>query len=262
MPVSTSQPTASTEDLSNRANFIFRGTVLRVNASTVPSVPASASTALVKVDEVLSAPNSLVGYAGQTITVQLADNEQVTVGEQATFYANGLVFGESLAVQSVGHHDIAVASAALATAAGDPVQTWANLHLQQHLASTPTVVTGTVTATRLPDTAASPTQSYVSEHDPEWHDAIVNVTGVERGSLAQKSITVRYPNSQDVRWYQVPKLRPGMSGVFLLHPQQEMTTNAAPGAAAVTPDASAFVLLHPEDFQPIDQLPRVRALVQ
>jgi hypothetical protein len=261
MPDNVSPPSRGTTDLASRANFIFRGTVIQINASTLAAVPASARTAIVRVDEVLAAPMAFAGYAGQNITVQLADNEHVSTGEQATFYTNGLLYGESLAVQSIGHHDASVAVPMLAAAAGDPVRALADLHLREHLATTGTVVTGTVTATRLPVAAQAATPSPVSEHDPAWHEADVTVTGVEKGSLAQNSIVVRYPSSTDVRWYMVPKLRPGMTGVFLLHTPTAGAAAETPSGGRAPQGPTTFDLLHPDDFLPIDQLPRVRALI-
>jgi hypothetical protein len=57
----------------------------------------------------------------------------------------------------------------------------------------------------------------ISEHDPIWHEAVVHVESVEKGSTRQKQVVVRFPGSNDVRWRNHPKFRPGQQGVFLLN---------------------------------------------
>jgi hypothetical protein len=228
-------------------------------------VKASGATAIVRVDEVIIASPALASYAGQNVTVLLQDQERVTAGEQATFYTDPSVFGESVAVQSQGHEDVGSARAMLAAPSGDPVKNAASRDLRVHAAAAETVVTGTVLSTHLVSAppaamqllAAEPVP--ISEHDPEWHDAVVAVSNVEKGAQGQQQVVVRYPNSMDVRWYMVPKLRPGMTGSFVLHPAESpevahtMTAGLLASVDAGAPQPQ-FVLLHPEDFQPHDQV--------
>ena len=72
---------------------------------------------------------------------------------------------------------------------------------------------------------------------------------------------MRYPDSNDVMWHHVPKLRPGMTGTFLLHAAEPAAAAMAPTALAAAQAAPHFVLLHPEDFVPHDQSDRVRAMI-
>lgn len=260
------------DSAANNASFIFHGTVVQPGASTMPAhVPASSATAIVRIDEVVYAPPALANYAGQKITVLLQDREIVAAGEKATFYTNPTVFGDSVAVQSMGHQDVDAARASLAAPTDDPVQNAADRNLRAHVAAAETIVTGTVTSTHLAsappaarELAAAP--GPISEHDPEWHDAVVTVSNVEKGAAGQHQVVVRYPNSIDVRWYMVPKLRPGMTGSFILHSMQSPEAAQAVSVglrASVAPAAPEpqFVLLHPEDFQPHDQVERVRAMI-
>jgi len=254
------------ENSANNASFVFHGTVVQPGASTMPGqVQASRATAIVRVDEVVIAPPALASYAGQNVTVLLQDQERVTAGEQATFYTDASVFGESLAVQSQGHQDVRSARALLAAPSGDPVKNAADRNLRVHAAAAEAVVTGTVLSTHLvsaPPAAMELLASEpgpITEHDPEWHDAVVAVSNLEKGGQGQKQVVVRYPNSMDVRWYMVPKLRPGMTGSFVLHSAESpevthaMTAGLSASAAPGAPQPQ-FVLLHPEDFQPHDQI--------
>src|SRR5947209_18759713 len=109
------------EELARRASFIFKGTVQKLKAATMPSVPVSDRTAIVRVDHVIEAPRMLSGYEGRDITVQLSKGEKVKKGEQAVFYANGWLFGESVAVESVGHTAVEK-YATRAASVGDPTE--------------------------------------------------------------------------------------------------------------------------------------------
>src|SRR2546423_582301 len=96
-------PTTVSEDtLAQQANFIFKGTVLKLKAATMPEIPLNDSIIIVRVDEMIQAPESLADYAGREITVALEGKKKVQAGEQAIFYTNGWIFGESLAVRSLG----------------------------------------------------------------------------------------------------------------------------------------------------------------
>jgi hypothetical protein len=254
-----------------KASFIFHGTVVQPKASTMADqAPASANTAVVRVDDVVIAPPALAEYAGQDVTVLLQPSETVTAGEQATFYTNPSIFGDSLVVQSEGHQEPAAALRALAPASNDPVRNAADRDLQAHVAEADTIVTGTVMSTHLvspppaaltlaPGREPAPA-TRITEHDPEWHDAVVAVSSSEKGA-AHDQVVVRYPNSKDVMWYRVPKLRPGMTGAFILHAAEPSAALMAPAALTAAPQAPHFVLLHPEDFQPHDRIDHVRAMI-
>ena len=95
-----------------RASFIFTGTVRALKRATVPNIPLSNRTAVVRVDGVIRGSGALSHLAGHDITVQLGDRERVRPGQAATFYTEGWLFGESVAVRSLGHADVTHAAAA------------------------------------------------------------------------------------------------------------------------------------------------------
>jgi hypothetical protein len=86
-----------------------------------------------------------------------------------------------------------------------------------------------------------------SEHDPDWWRATIDVYHVERGTVALGEIGVLYANSLDVRWRRAPKPRAAQEGVWILHVTQGDLQSVAP-----------FQLLHPEDYQPVEQLEALR----
>src|SRR5689334_3151552 len=91
------------ENLAAQAKFVFQGTVTKLKATTLPGVPATDHTVIVRVDQVVHAPDALVDLAGHEITVQLARGERVKPNQSVVFFTNGWIFGESVAVQSIGH---------------------------------------------------------------------------------------------------------------------------------------------------------------
>jgi len=73
------------EELAQQATFIFQGTVKKLRASTIPSVPFTEKTIIVRVDEILRAPATLAHDKGEHITVHLGSRERIKKGERAIF---------------------------------------------------------------------------------------------------------------------------------------------------------------------------------
>lgn len=234
-------------DVAPQATFVFKGTVQKVPGATMASVPVDDTTAVVRVDEVLRAPEALVDLAGHLITVKLTERGRVKRGEQVIFHTTGWLLGDGVAVRSLGH--TAVKSAvAFAAPTGDPVAAKAARDLEQHRDDADLVVTGRVTAVRLPAASARRPAAVkgndpISEHAAAWREAVIEVHDVQKGRSRPKQLVVRFPSSTDVRWAAVPKFRPGEEGVFLLH------------AVDVSSAGSAhYEAVHREDFRPLDRL--------
>jgi hypothetical protein len=233
------------ESLIRQATFVFVGTVTKVNATTLPEVPASDSTAVVRVDEIVEAPGAPPDLAGQEITVQLARAGSAKEGEKATFFTRGWLLGESLAVIEVGRE-----AAEGGGQAREQIQaTRAKMGdeaLQEEIASAETIVAGTVAGVR-----PASIRHIGSEHDPDWYEAEIGVESVEKGHLTGKTVVVLYPNSNDVMWQSAPKFKAGQQGVWLLHRDQAKL----PGVKE-----QQYTALKPLDFQETGQLERIRAL--
>ena len=260
-------PTSRSAALAEHARFVFQGTVKNVKATTLKSVPASDRTIVVRVDRVIQSPEALSDYAGHDVTVRLAQGERVQSGQALIFYTNGWVFGESLAVQSIGHEQATPSNvAAMSAHPEDPVR---NLHAAEAMAQASRadlIVTGRVSSVRIPvgearvqarATATGRTTERISEHAPMWQEAVIDVDETHKGRGRPKQVVVRFPSSTDVRWYQAPKFHAGQEGVFLLHKRQ------VPAAAVKTASLAAlrpaeYTALHPGDFQPLEQLPQIR----
>jgi hypothetical protein len=248
--------TSSKGDLRKQAKFIFTGTVKKLHAATMSAVTDTDKTIVVHVDTILQAPELLKGFQGKDVTVHLDGTRKPTVGQQRTFYTNGWLFGDSLAVKAVGHEAARPQPLAQAAAAQGAHTVLADQEIRNRAEQADLVVTGKVTAVGLPSTpamaAAKTTHKPISEHEPQWREAVVEVQTVHKGKPTTKQVVVRFPNSTDVRWFKAPKFQAGQEGLFML--QHDAITRVKAGATALAlgaPATAAFTCLHATDFIPV-----------
>jgi hypothetical protein len=246
------------------AKLIFEGKVTKTKAANVKAISGTDQSAVVAIERVLSAPEALVAFTGRNVTVRLAKGERVKQGQRATFYTNGLVFGENLAVQSLGHDPIkGRAAKAAATAAGGAIEHSAarmavHKKIREQASEAPVVISGKVVAVGLPTPAGAgvatasgaPKPGRISEHEPFWREAVVEVQKVHKGTVDNNPVVLRFPSSTDVRWHRAPKFETGQEGVFSLHPDA-ISGHVSPGAMAASFNVKeSYTCLDPADFQP------------
>ena len=82
---------SSIEKLSQKADFVFDGTVKEVTGKT----------ASVTIGAVHNGTEVLRGFEGQDIAVKLSGGLKLKAGQNATFFTNPTVFGDTLEVQSL-----------------------------------------------------------------------------------------------------------------------------------------------------------------
>jgi len=253
--------------------FVFKGTIKKLKSATMKDVPVSDRTAIVRVDQIIEAPPGLADYNGQDITVQLSGRTKVSVGQELIFHTISWMYGESIAVQAISQEPVKSSHTAMLAAADDPADLHAYRQTRERFDHADLVVSGKVVAVRLPAAKAPGLQvtsaaasdqipgGPVSEHDPKWREAVVEVDDVHKGVHKKKQVVVRFPASSDVMWYGAPKFHPGQQGYFMLHktevekPKRRQTRKRA--KAAVASDAEpeevtkkAYTALDPMDFQP------------
>jgi hypothetical protein len=267
-------PTGSkAEALAEEARFVFIGTVQKLGAATMDDVPIDDRTAVVRVDEVIHAPDVLTYYAGHDITVQVGGRKRVQAGQQAKFYTNGWLFGDSVAVESIDHEDVKRPAAAASREIGDPVRRLGQRDLQGRFADAALVVSGRVTSVRVPDDVVAARSARgvdapavvgrISEHDPDWRIADVKVDEVHKGTHPRDTVSIRFPSSEDVMWHDAPKFHPGQEGFFMLHKTDEAVgKKAAVARGAAVQDKGEFVAPRAADFQPFSVPGGVRQLIE
>ncbi len=233
---------AAVQRLVAESNFVFQGTVTRVNATTEPEMPASASTVAIVVERLLKGDNMVSDVVGKEITLQLLKPRSVTRGQALLVFSNLAVAGKTIAVKEVAHYD-AKASAAMMSQVSDSVRGKPEADLQSSVARAEMIVTGTV-ASVTPRQAPGPVGS---EHDPQWTQAIVDVQSTEKGP-AQTRVTVWFAASTDIRWFRSPKLQQGQAGVFLMTRSRERGLDG-------------YTIQGPLDFQPLAGREHIRQLL-
>jgi hypothetical protein len=242
--------TSQVEQLARRSQFIFRGTVERLEGSTLPQLPPQEATAVVKVQEVIHSPVGLDDFTGSDITVLLAKPESAEVGQESVFFTTSWLYGESLAVVDQGHVDAKEMRAVRKGVAG-MIGRMRDEELQARLARANLVVVGKVQETR-PFKSERPQP--VTEHAPDWWQADLAVDSVEKGRWAEDHIAVLFPASTDEFWSDSPKFTQGDEGIWIL--QRDQNERGWPVMRE-----PGFTALHSFDFQPRGEIQRVRNLV-
>ena len=252
---------ASVEKLTEQAQFVFRGTVVERGAATLDQIPLTRDTLVVTVDEILEGPPVLAGFAGQNITVQLNRGLRATVGQTYVFYTNGWIYGAGLAVKAVAAVPASDAGMKVARQALDSAP---ERRLRERASNAELVVTGRITEVRAaPRLPGAP----ITEHDPEWRQAVVAVDSVPRAATKSarkpKQVLIRFAASPDVRWADAPKFTVGDAGVWMLGDKSKSKrkeTNELRAAAGA--QTNEFLVVDPEDFLPAELSERVQSLLR
>lgn len=240
--------TESVEQQIQKSSYLFVGTVQKTNASTMPLVPASDRTVVVRVDEVLSAPKTLADYTGHDVTVQLREGSSVKEGERLAFFTNGGMFGASVALVEVGHVEAGRDTQDLRRQIAQAFQKKDDEDLRKRIAKASLVVAGKVLKT---GPAKLSERQPLTEHDPQWQEAEIGIEAVQKGQFSARTVSVLYANSTDMMWFRSPKLKEGQDGIWLLHKDAVKW----PGIK------DRYVVVDPLDFQPRDQGDRVKRLL-
>src|SRR6059036_2907960 len=228
--------------LVKQSDIIFIGTVTHVGAVAVPEVPPSDRTVVVLVDQVLEKPAPVALTAGDSVTVETARAGSLKAGIQATFYTTGWIFGRGVAVREVGHEP-----------GQSPV-------VKAHIQRAAMVVAGRVEQVRPAELAAAPARpKRITEHDPDWQEAIIQVEDGIKGAKAGEQVVVRFPGSPDVAWVGTPKFAVGQEGTFLLHKD---STTGSPLTTIAGRSVPAYTALHKVDVLSKQDATRVRALIR
>ncbi len=227
-------PNPSVTRLLGEARFVFTGTAEWNGASSLSFIPAGGETAVVRVDRIHLATPVLQNQVGQHVTVVFAAGAPPEIeGRPRVFFTNPFLYGETIAVREVGHIEAPEDINALHEQVAHMTEEFQDERLREHLGSAEAVVLGRVIGLK---SAGHVSAAEVSEHDPDWWIATVQVVRSFKGDL-KGEIAFRYPNSRDVAWYRVPKPREGEEAIFILHRDDRHAGR------------THLAILHPEDVQ-------------
>lgn len=265
--VALPQRTESQAALVQQSSIIFAGTVSQLGATSFADVPKSAQTIVVRVDTILKKPAAVSLKKGDNVTVEAKDPSAFQPGARATFYTDGWIFGSGVAVKELGHAIIPSGGkpdrivAAQEKSLGQIQQQISDQELRRRVASADFVVIARVTDIRKwtpPKSASVP--SHVTEHDPDWHDAVIQIESTLKGpKLKKNKLVVRFPECNDVAWVHAPKFEKHQQGIFFLMKDE---VSGAPTALLEGSEVNAYTCLSPGDWLPKADEARVRALLK
>lgn len=252
--------------LVQQSTIIFAGTVSQLGATSFADVPKSAQTIVVRVESVLKKPAAVSLKKGDNVTVEVKDPNAFRPGIEVTFYTDGWMFGSGVAVKELSHEMGARGGKAGRAgvderALGRIEEQISDQELKQRMASADFVVLARVTDIRpwtIPDAASVPHR--VTEHDPDWHDAVIKIESVLKGPKPKKNkLVVRFPQCNDVAWAHAPKFEKNQEGIFFLMKDE---VSGAPVALLEGTEVNAYTCLRPGDWLPKSDAARVRSLLK
>ena len=263
------------DDPKSPPGFVFRGVVKKTRAATMKEVPVGSRTAIVRVEEVLEAPSALAKLKGQDIAVELSGKKKIAKGDTLILHTRSWVFGKSVAVRSEREERTETTGGARAAGLSDPAETRRIRKVRAQLDRADLVVSGKVAAVTVPPTpsrarsltAVKTTEGLrVSEHDPKWRQAVIDVHETHKGSRTPAQVTVLFPASTDVRWYRAPKFQAGQIAVFILKKtklktdeHRELRGLRRGGAAG---EVEVYTALDPNDVHAVGQETIIKGLVR
>jgi hypothetical protein len=224
-----------------QSSFIFQGRVLKPYASLMPEVlRPNSNIFIVRIDRTLT--DRAKPFSDRDITVKIEPGYglppgRLQPGKSFLFLTSPFIYGRSLAVAG---HAIEVTEQGLAA-----IRERADLILTERLRPAALIVSGTVADVRRIVMADGDEDS---EHEGDWHNALIKVATIEKGTLPNQ-LEISFPAEKGLRWLRSPKFQPKQSGVWILQVSQRGKV-------------PFYTALHPLDFQPLDQLDHIRALLK
>ncbi|MBX2992307.1 MAG: hypothetical protein KF749_14240 [Bacteroidetes bacterium] len=255
--ISSSQPID--QEMMKKSSVVFVGTISQTGAASFAEVPVSNTTSVVKVDQILQQPSAISIKEGEEITLEL--KASLAPGTRSLFYTDGWILGQGVALREIGHTPL---PATMSPAAQDDLRkqffasrkAMMEAQFRARIDSADIVALGKVTSIQ---PSPPETQKRITEHDPEWHDAIVKVSKGVKGIPDGAEIVVRFPMSMDIAFYGAPKLGKGDERVMILRTD----TRSGMGKAQVAGrEVGAYIAEQPSDFLEKGQLQQVIELMK
>jgi hypothetical protein len=250
--------------VAKQSSIVFSGTVSKVGATSFADVPKSAQTLVVRVDSILKKPSAVSLRKGDDVTVEVKDPSAFQEGMHATFYTDGWIFGSGVAVKELGHEigpgsgENTKVGVANEKASGQAQEQISDQELRDRLNSADFVVIGRVSDVHR---WTVPKSAYrVTEHDPDWHEAVVEIQSVLKGGKVKgNKVVVRFARRNDVAWVHSPKFEKNQQGIFCLNRDQ---VSGVPTSKLGGRQVNAYTCLGHGDSLPMSEEARVRSFLK
>lgn len=261
------------------AAFVFTGKVIKSAAALMENV-VTKNTLIVEVQHIIKAPAMFASITGQQVTVRFKKLPKLKKNAIITVFANGWIFGETIAVDAVSFTE-ETEKLTLAASINATMTATSDAELKDRIDSAEIGVVGKVTKitkasvpdmplsltakkSKAPSKKDEPLTTKISEHDPNWHQATIKVDEVLKGPKSKKDVKVLFPKSDDVRWYKVARFDVGQQGVWLLQKGKDQDVKGIPPKLleALPETNDVFTALHDKDFLPLNELDKVKSLIK
>ena len=209
------------DSLTLGASLVFKAKVLVLHSTTTDEDDVS-NTGVATVTEVIEAPESFSNISGQQITIRFADINKVNVGEEKIFFTEPYWIGEAIGVEEKGsvsksselYNDKEMSSHLKRARDNQDDE-----QLKNALKEAKLVITGKVA--KINEVQGKITG--LTEHDPEWKEAEVEVDETIKGNNEGKTVKILFASGKDVMFFQAPKFQPGDEGIFIIQQTDKQT---------------------------------------
>jgi hypothetical protein len=209
---------------------VIVGKVVSLNGQSFNDMPKPVrdlSVAFV-VDNVIAKPPGLSLKKGDKIAIVPKQKSDLPGGKSIKIFANTWIVGSTIALTETSHVSVARTNAPEFAMLYD-ANNQATQAIVNRYDSASAVVVGQVTEVHDAPLTNTPGGSHrITEHDPKWKDAVIQVQSWIKGDSSKPEVVIRFPSSRDVAFRDFPKFQVGQSGTFLLsNPQSSSYVNGS-----------------------------------
>ncbi len=239
-----------------QSDVIFIGTIVKLNAASFSEITPSEKTAVVRVEQLLQKPAAISLNDGQEITLELLNPRGMEVNTTAMFYADGWILGRGIALREVGHAAVVTSRDATPKQISGARKQMIETQTRARLDGAEIVALGKVTRIQ---PAPPESRRRITEHDPNWQDAVIKVSKGVKGVSDGSEIVVRFPASMDVAFYGMAKFKEGDERVLLL---RKDIRSGLPKTLLAEKQVDVFMVEKPADVFGKEQLEQVMEIMR
>ena len=239
--------------------IIVSGKVIGIGTPPFPGVPPSNRLLTVQVESVSNLPPAVAIKKNDVIAILDEGQGILEVGTRAMFYTNVWILGTGIALRATSHSIPPATAVAASSPALSAQQTADEDDLRNRLSLADIAIVGEVTAVHNPPVAAfASAPRRITEHDPQWKDAVLSVQSWIKGSGPVAHVVVRFPSTRDMAYRSYPKFQEGQKGTFLLHKDQ---VSVSPFAAFEGTPVPTYTSTSSKDVLDVNAGTKLKALL-
>jgi hypothetical protein len=242
------------------APFVFFGTVRRPGGSNVELLESDEYlSAVVRVDDVVTAPGTVGDLTGREVTVHLTDAGALARNSRHLFVATSLQFGDEIAVAEIARvpHRRKLEQE-LRRVVLEEKLTELDEAQAERLRLAEAVVYGVVQRIEPVSMARAGRAEAVGEAELSFRAAVLKVWRMLKGRPEEEPRVI-FPFPRTQKWSEVPLFVEGVEGVWILQPARGQTLG--PGAVKVPDVPNGFTALDPLDFHAPGMLGRIETVL-